>query len=357
MREPIIEELAIPATLDGADGSDFIAMNDVRNRSDAAAIGTDELSVDAAAVLPRWHNPYEPKRLLVARIDGRIVARAIYETRTDAASTTCWLGFEVLPEYQWSGLEQRLHARTLEFARADGRSTCNFYAVHRVEGDGDRLESPTGFGSVPADDPLTLFLLGAGYRLGQVARVSKLSLPADAELLRERFAAASDSAGAEYRVVHWIDRTPDEWVSGVAELNTRMSTDAPIGEMAEDEDPWDDARVRADDELAAGSPEQLLVAGVVHVPSGRLVGFNELSVPVRVDRPVGQEDTLVLSEHRGHRLGMLLKVANLLRLEEVAPGHPSVITFNAEENRHMLSVNEAVGFVPVAYEGGWVLTL
>lgn len=51
---------------------------------------------------------------------------------------------------------------------------------------------------------------------------------------------------------------------------------------------------------------------------------------------------------------MLLKVANL---ERERPGHPSVITFNAEENRHMLSVNEAVGFTPFVYEGAWKTVL
>jgi hypothetical protein len=50
---------------------------------------------------------------------------------------------------------------------------------------------------------------------------------------------------------------------------------------------------------------------------------------------------------------MLTKVANLAYLEATYPGHPSILTFNAEENRHMLSVNEALGFAPIAYEGAW----
>jgi hypothetical protein len=50
---------------------------------------------------------------------------------------------------------------------------------------------------------------------------------------------------------------------------------------------------------------------------------------------------------------MLLKVENLLLLQRSYPGHPGVLTWNAEENRAMLDVNEAVGFVPIGYEGAW----
>ncbi|MDQ1544932.1 MAG: hypothetical protein QOK08_2570, partial [Actinomycetota bacterium] len=89
------------------------------------------------------------------------------------------------------------------------------------------------------------------------------------------------------------------------------------------------------------------------VASGHLVGFTTVSTPAEIHRSVAQEDTLVLPEHRGHRLGTLLKLANLDHLQRERPGHPSIITFNAEENRHMLNVNEAVGFVPIGYEGAW----
>ena len=78
-----------------------------------------------------------------------------------------------------------------------------------------------------------------------------------------------------------------------------------------------------------------------------------MSVPAENSGSVSQQDTLVLPAHRGHGLGMLLKLANLAELQRRMPGHPSIITFNAEENRYMLDVNEAIGFIPVGYEGAW----
>ncbi|HEY5230825.1 MAG TPA: GNAT family N-acetyltransferase, partial [Galbitalea sp.] len=101
------------------------------------------------------------------------------------------------------------------------------------------------------------------------------------------------------------------------------------------------------------SPRILLTSAIEHIPTGRLVAFNELSVPPQASRPVAQRDTLVLSEHRGRRLGMLMKVDNIHALTETHPGHPAITTGNAEENRYMLDVNEAVGFVAFAYESAW----
>ena len=136
-----------------------------------------------------------------------------------------------------------------------------------------------------------------------------------------------------------------------------MTTDAPQGDLDEPAEEWTIERLDDFEREIEEGPRFMVTAAAEHVPSGELVGFTQLMVARDATRPVDQDDTIVLKEHRGHRLGMLLKIANIRQLEEVAPGHPSIITFNAEENRPMLDVNEAVGFLPVGYEAAWQKTI
>jgi GNAT superfamily N-acetyltransferase len=116
---------------------------------------------------------------------------------------------------------------------------------------------------------------------------------------------------------------------------------------------WTVDRLLAAEQRHAAGLRTRLIAAAEHLPSGRLVGFTVLGVPADGARPVNQEDTLVVPGHRGRRLGMLLKAANLEHLHRVRPGHPAVVTDNAEENRPMLDVNEAMGFVPIGSTGAW----
>jgi GNAT superfamily N-acetyltransferase len=349
-----IDEPAIPTSVTAENAADFVATVAVRNEVEADAAGTDELAFGAAELLPIWLNmQHEPKRLLVARIDGRIVARAIYETSTAPESAhVAWLSVEVLPAARGQGIGTALLERLIDLARSEGRSTLQAHVMHGEEDAAERIVPPTGFGSVPADAPGSRFLVANGFALEQVARVSRLDLPVAPDALDELQRHAADAA-PDYLVVSWRGRTPLDYRAAIATLRTRMNTDAPQAGLDADATEWTAERVRDEDDLLEASPRTMLTSLALHVPSGSVAGFSELDAPAEVARSVSQRDTIVLSEHRGHRLGMLLKVANIRFLERELPGHPSILTFNAEENRHMLSVNEAIGFTAIGFEGAW----
>jgi hypothetical protein len=151
----------------------------------------------------------------------------------------------------------------------------------------------------------------------------------------------------------WSGPTPPEFLAPMARLRTRMSTDAPTAGLAMDEDPWDEARVQQADEKTTAAGKGSLTSAVEHLPTGELVAYSQLELPFDRPEAVHQEDTLVLHAHRGHRLGMLAKTAQLIRLRDVRPDARRVHTWNAEENEHMLAINVALGFRPTGVVGMW----
>lgn len=353
MSDFLIDELVIPASTTAPSWPDFEAVAALRNIVESEGYGTTELNYSAAELLPVWlYTKHDPKRMFVARVGGTVVARAAYDTQLDPNGHHVWLGVQVLPEWRRRGIGTALADRIEHLAEAENRHELIVYAVSK-DAAGARLSAPTDFGSVPRANVEVEFLLARGYRLEQVERGSRLALPADARLIRRLRADAAAHAGRDYTVHCWSERTPPRWRDDLALLYTRMSTDAPTAGLEEPEDLWTAERLVDEEASRATSPRRVFTAVALHEPSGHLVAFTELSVPAETDRSVAQEDTLVLREHRGHRLGMLLKTANLEYLAQESPGHPSVTTFNAEENRHMLRVNEALGFVPMGYEGAW----
>ena len=344
-----IDRMPIPETLDGPGGDDFAELVAVRNEIEADTSGDPGISPTARDLLPHWQDPYSPQVLFVARVEGRIVGRSVLTLPIEDGSDVAWLTAEVLSAHRGRGIGTALLEASEAAAAADGRTVFQGEAMVRPA-TGAQLDSPTGFGSVPADAPGTRFALRHGYSLQQVTRGSRLALPVDAG---GALSAALEASGPAYRVETWEGATPAHRLDDLAHLHARMSTDAPAADLEIDEEEWDADRVRSLDEMRAKTGTATLVAAVEHVESGRLVAFSELSVPPDTALAVHQWDTLVLREHRGHKLGMLAKVANLELLAREHPGHSSVITFNAEENRPMLDVNEAIGFVPFVYEGVW----
>jgi GNAT superfamily N-acetyltransferase len=348
-----VSEIPIPASLDGPDADDFRAATRLSRDVLVATMGSDELSFAVDEVHPKWLDPHVPKHLLVARVDDAIVGRGVYETIDDADAPEGWLVLEVLPAFRRRGIGSTLLNAIRGMARAEGRTSLQGYQLVASGWNTETLAAPTGFGGLPLAEAGTAFALSSGFTLEQVERVSRLPLPLDTASLRARLEAAGAASGPDYRPVLWEGATPEQWLDDVAVLAARIVREAPFAGLDMTEEKWDAARVRDEDERESTSPRIRLTAAALHVPSGRLVGYSQLSLPPAHDRSVDQGNTIVLTEHRGHRLGMLIKLANLLALQEGHAGYPSVTTYNAEENRHMLSVNEDLGFVPIGYEGAW----
>ncbi len=232
-----------------------------------------------------------------------------------------------------------LLAAARERARAQGR-------VRLV---GEAPEPLSGDGSSPG----AAFARAVGARAVHMETLRVLDVTAVDGAALEVLRKEALDASAGYEVVQWTGRCPDALLADVAVLRARMSTDAPMGDLNWEPEHWDSARVQADEDELAATGRLVLVSAARELRTGLLVGNTRMTVSRTEPRVGDQWDTLVLPEHRGHRLGLLLKLANLDLLREHSPGTERVNTWNAESNAPMVAVNERLGFRAVQRWREW----
>ena len=120
-----------------------------------------------------------------------------------------------------------------------------------------------------------------------------------------------------------------------------------------DPEPWDAERVRRTEALRSSGGDQSLMAVVEHIPTGELVGMTEVVVP-HPHRGAGlQDETVVLREHRGRRLGLRLKLENLRQIARETPGVESIYVWTHSGNTRMNLVNRRLGSVVVGRSAVW----
>ncbi len=350
--ELTITEMVVPASVDAPDAEDFVAMADLANEVCVADAATHDLHEQPQEMLPRWLDRSDSTyRGYIARRGPAIVGAAYLKTSNEAGSTTAEADIMVVPPHRASGVAQELLHRVEDEAKLLGRTLLQAWTLHPAVSSGRMLTPATGHGSVSANE-LSDLLAQNGFTMGQVERTSTLAL-GDMSLVERMLAEATAFAGDEYRVIAWTLPTPEHLREGYGYVMSRMATDVPSGDLVFEEEEWDAARVVRHDTVIADAGQLLSVAAIEHMPSGRLVAFNELVIGPDRSGVTHQYGTLVVKEHRGKRLGTIVKCANLLRWRQIAPDSPKVSTFNAEENRPMLDINEAIGFVPASYAAGW----
>ncbi|GGD79545.1 GNAT family N-acetyltransferase [Microbacterium murale] len=353
MSEITITDLVVPERLDSPDAAGFHAMVAIGNRQAEEDAGIDDLAETAEEMLPSWRDQTDrSQRGFIAHRDGDIVGAAYLSTANDAEATSAEMGIMVESACWGVGVEQALLERVERVARDLGRTSVQSWTLHPATSNERMLTPATGWGSVAAT-ALSDLLTANDYVLEQVERNSILPLDGPLTLAEEKLRAATAFAGDDYRVVSWTLPTPEHLRAGYADVISRMATDVPSGDLDIDAEVWDADRVVRHDKNIADGGQLLSVAAVEHVSTGRLVAFNELVIGSDRTGVTHQFGTLVVKEHRGKRLGTIVKCANLLRWREIAPDSPRISTFNAEENRPMLDINEAIGFVPASFAGGW----
>lgn len=66
---------------------------------------------------------------------------------------------------------------------------------------------------------------------------------------------------------------------------------------------------------------------------------------------------MISASHRGHRLGLLIKIANLRAIMAASPTTGEIVTWNAADNAPMIAVNASLGFAVGAGGDTWEKTL
>lgn len=349
-----IERVAAPESMDADAGGDFAGFVDVGNDCALHLWHNDDFVYDPADQLA-WYrqSAFRVQLLYLARLDDAPAGRLVVSIPLEEDATTAEVEVRVIPAARRHGIGTALLRQGEELVAEAGRIDVSAFTEHVLS------DIPTGIRSVapvagpkgvPAD-PDARFALGAGYRLGQVELVSSLSVPI-AERLRARLAGETHPHTTGYRIVTWWKRCPDALVDGYAAARSRMTHDVPHDGIVIDAERWDATRVREEEQRWIGAGEPMLVTVAVHEGSGDVVAYTILLV-AQGSTKVEQWDTLVVHEHRGHRLGLAVKLANLDALTRVAPDVQRILTWNAGENGPMLAINDMLGFEPYALDGNW----
>ncbi|GAA2290056.1 hypothetical protein GCM10010149_41200 [Nonomuraea roseoviolacea subsp. roseoviolacea] len=278
-------------------------------------------------------SPGQRQEIRVVEEDGELVG--CYRLRFPEYDNThiAWLDpLFVRPDRRGRGLGTRLLDEAAERARANGRSL--LFVETPTEGSGARFAVAHGFTVSVAEARRTLDLRTADW-----AGFQRMLPQVEG-----------------YAVELWTGPTAPERLADLGAVMAGMN-DAPTDASMEHAH-FDTERVRAHEEQIVPGGLDCYTAMARRVSDGAPAGFTRIFLDAeRQDGWALQTDTAVLGPHRGHRLGLLLKLANLLRMREREPQLERVITWNARSNAHMLAINEAMGFELLDEWNTWRLPL
>ncbi|WP_432043369.1 GNAT family N-acetyltransferase [Streptomyces cadmiisoli] len=230
------------------------------------------------------------------------------------------LELQVHPSERRGATGSRLLEAAVAAAREDGRRCVITQAEAGSPGDG--------------------FLSARGFRRVLTLVFSRLpSAEADVTAL----SAIIEEPHRGYRLISWEGTVPDDLAETYVESRHAMD-DMPMGATDFGTVVWNLERVRAAAAAVELRGDLLHTVAALDKSDGSIAGFTELVV-----RGDGKGDgqhygTGVLPRHRGHGLGRWMKAASIRHALERHPDLGGLLTDTAENNPHMMRINDALGY-------------
>jgi GNAT superfamily N-acetyltransferase len=244
----------------------------------------------------------------------------------------------VHPEHRRRGAGRAIVERMAELAASEDRRTLN--AI---------VDVPV---AVVDSHPGAPFARSVGFVATLPGNSRDLVVPLEPDKEHELRRIVSTARGApDYRTFTFTAPWPEQYLEDHCDLARRMSTDEPAGDAEREQEVWDAQRIGEGDALRKARGVWKLAAVAQHLGSGRLVAFSELLLSPDAPAEAWQMATIVHPAHRGHRLGLAVKLANVDALDDAAPSVRRIITGNAAVNAPMIAVNDLMGFEIVG--AGW----
>lgn len=260
----------------------------------------------------------------------RMVGAGLVELSRLDNTDKCWVFPAVEPELRGRGIGGLLLEALAERARGHGCTQLISTSVIPYP------ERESG--------PAWRFAARHGFTLSSIEVVRDLPLPLPDGLLAE-IAADTARAQAGYTVESYVDELPERHLAAYCHLLNQLIVDAPTGEI--DFEPAAITPEIERERLARARRMGRTTFITLALRDGEAVAHSDLYV--LADETVAhQMGTLVRRDHRGHRLGTAVKVANLAALTRARPDVRHVHTQNAETNGPMVDINVRLGFAPVA---------
>ncbi|MGB9280898.1 MAG: GNAT family N-acetyltransferase [Pseudonocardiaceae bacterium] len=247
----------------------------------------------------------------------------------------------VAPQHRRRGIGRALLAHLRTEAQRQGR-------IRLVSSEVDHPLDPA------APDPAGRFAMACAALPALVGTRRRLAIDSVDPAVLARLDAQAWAKADGYSLVQWVGSTPQRWLDDVAYLTGRMSTDVPLDDLQWDAEVYDAARIQAEDVSSLARGLHLVTTAAAH-GTGQLVALTQIVGFATSTWFASQENTIVAPEHRGRRLGTLIKVANLRHARAQRPDLRVIDTCNADSNPHMVAINEAMGFRPHSRLVEWQL--